>query len=368
MPWKAACALLMLAIWPAPAAMAQAAAEHAEHPAPLPVRTARAELRQTKAEAEKSAAETEKLKRDNGWPARLLSYLAPFLTALAAAAGVVVSVWTVGKNRRDADRREATQRREAREAAEVERFDERFAKAVSGLSSESSDEQCGAAVLVSSMVREKSEALSNQALQLLMVALQTTHDPVCDRLLRFALARFARAAPQRLVASEDGALTVGLVHVIAPQLNLANLELPGLDMAFANLDEADLRRAVLPGSKAYETRLENANLEGADLTRTHWARVHASGAKMRLATLRRAGLRSAELNGANFFRADLHRADLRYAELFGARFEKASLAGANFIGAQFDDRSLSSILRTDDWREARFDEEDRAFLEELDAE
>lgn len=357
----------MLVIGLVHAASAQPAQSpsHPDEQSAISRHAALAELHETEAEYEKLTAEAHKLERDNSWLSRALSYLAPFLTAIAAAGGVFVSVWKVGRDRRDAIDREERQRADTRGAAEVERFDERFAKAVAGLSSSTPGEQSGAAVMVASMVREKSDDLSSQALQLLLVALQSSHDEACERLLRFALERFARAAPHRLVAKEDSEPVTGLVHVRAPRLNLANLELPGLDIAFAFLREADFRRADLRASKGYETNLDESILDGADLTEAAWAKVYAERASFRRATLASATLRGAKLNGANFFRADLRRVNLAHAELPGARFEKALLKGANFSGAQLDERALDSIQGLSDWRQARFDKKHRLRLDEL---
>ena len=131
MSLRIACVLLMLVALPTAPALAGTSPRSVDS---LSLRATRAELRKTNAESRRAGVETKKLERDNGWWARLLSYLAPFLTAATAAAGVFVSVRKVGEDRR-----------EARESAEIERFDERFAKAVEGLSSVEAGrgERCG---------------------------------------------------------------------------------------------------------------------------------------------------------------------------------------------------------------------------------
>ena len=304
------------------------------------------ELELNEAEAAKVEAETKKVERDDSLGWRLLSTLAPLLTALIAALGLLISVIKAGRDRRETDR-----------AAETTRFDERFAKAVEGLSSENADEQCGAAVLVASMVGEKQAELSDQALQLLLVALQAPHAEACERLLRIALERFAKAAPERLVD--------GLAHVETPYLNLANLELPRLDIAFTVLRKADFHDAKLVGCRGYKAQLEEANFSRADLTRAEWVLAEAPKARFKKATLTEAGLRLATLTEADFYKADLRRANLREAVLLEAKFHRARLAGAVFHGAYFEDRALLSILKTEDWEEAQFDRPIRERLEEL---
>jgi uncharacterized protein YjbI with pentapeptide repeats len=328
-------------------------------------RQAEAELRKLAAETAHAKAETTNVEHDDELWTPLLSIAAPLLTAVAAGATVVFSVLKVGSDRRDAIEREALNREAAREAAELERFDERFAKAVTGLSSAKPGEEIGAAVLVTSMVREKSEALSSQALQLLLVSLQAPHSKACERLLRFALERFARAAPYRLLATGDGEPMVDLTHTRAPHLNLAHLELPGLDIAFASLPNADFRGADLSGSRAYKAEMEDAIFSNAKLEKVEWAEARATRARFRYADLRRAQLRLADLGAANFFRADLRKARLRQANLLGARFEQASLEGTDFHGAQLDDRALESILRADSWGSAYFNRDTQSRLDDL---
>jgi uncharacterized protein YjbI with pentapeptide repeats len=365
MSWKTACVLLMLAASSAAPTMAWAASESPHRTVPLSPRQAKATFRKTTAEADKAEGEAKKLERDNAWWVRLLSYLAPFLTVATAAAGVFFSVRKAGQDRRSAIEREAKESEEARESAEIERFDERFAKAVEGLSSAKPGAESGAAVLIASMVGEKREALSSQALQLLLVSLQTSHDEACERLLRYALERFARAAPQRLLGTDDHEPVGGLAHVRASYLDLAGLELPGLDIAFSSLRKADFSGAYLQACKGLEAHLEKARFDDADLTNAAWAKALAPGASFQRAQMSRANLHQADLSGANFYRADLRKANMRFAILHNARFRSASLEKANFFGAQFDERALDSILEAPDWQAASFSRAVQSRLEEL---
>lgn len=152
--------LVVVLATPAPAAPASTQGANGN----LKIKAA-AELELTEAQIEKTRAETRKLELDDSRIWRALSSLAPLLTALIAAFGLFASVKKAG-----------TDRRETEKAAEITRFDERFAKAVEGLSSTNGGEQGGAAVLVASMVRDKQAALSDQALRLLLVALQSPHE------------------------------------------------------------------------------------------------------------------------------------------------------------------------------------------------
>lgn len=360
--WIALVALMLVALLAAVAAAGPSRAAKIET-ATVATKSERANLRKIEAETDRAEAETEKLEADEEWWSP--SFLGPLLAALAAVGGLFLSAWKFGKDRRDAIDRETRGREQAREASEIERFDERFAKAVTGLSSAQPGEEVGAAVLVSSMVREKREALSSQALQLLLVSLQAPHNEVCERLLRFALERFARAAPERLIKSDDGEASLGLVHVRASYLNLSHLQLPGLDLAFASLRKADFRGAGLAGCLAYGAELEKAVFNGADLTGAQWVDAKAPDAKFRKANLSDARLHQAKLDGAKFYRANLSGANLRMASLTGAEFKRANLSGADFHGATLDERALLSILHSEDWSLAEFSGPIEAQLDEL---
>jgi uncharacterized protein YjbI with pentapeptide repeats len=333
---------------------------------------AKAERELVEAEIAKTRHEAKKLEREESTFWRLLPSLAPLLTAIVAGAGLFISVRKAGNDRRDALDREAQDRQAesdkrlaAEQAGETTRFDERFAKAVEGLSSENPGEQGGAAVLVASMVREKRAALSDQALQLLLVSLQTAHDDACERLLRAALQRFAHAAPERLLVDGDGESVGGLAHIRTSYLKLPYLALPGLDLAFAVLRKAEFRGATLSRCQGYETKLEEADFRGADLSKAQWVKVDAPHARFQKAILTRARLHKADLSHANFYEADLSRANLRQALLPGVDFRRATLNRADFHGAQLDEKALRSILGSDDWRLASFDQPTEEALQAL---
>lgn len=349
------------------ASVSAAFASKGAHPA-----EAAAERRLMQAEVAKTQAETEKIQHDDAIFWRALSTFGPLLTALIAAGGLLASVKKAGEDRRDALEREANERRteaekraESERATEITRFDERFAKAVEGLSSEIADEQSGAAVLVASMVREKRAALSDQALQLLLVALQASHDEACERLLRAALQKFAHAAPGRLITDGEGDSVGGLTYIRTSYLKLPYLELPGLDLAFAVLRKAEFRGANLTGCYGYETKLEEADFREANLTKAQWVKAEAPHARFQKASLARARLHKATLSHANFYEADLTKVNLRQAVLNGAEFQRARLEKTDFHGAELDEKALLSILHSDDWLLAEFDQTTQTALEEL---
>jgi uncharacterized protein YjbI with pentapeptide repeats len=322
------------------------------------------EARELEAQTEKTRAEARKVRDENSFVSRSFSVGTPLLTALIAVLGLGFTAQKAARDRREQRAADA----QARDAATTKRFDERFADATRGLASENPADKLAGAVLMSSMVRERRAELSHQALSLLLASLQVEHDEVTTRLLVRAFERAVRAAPQRLIATDEGGRIISLSHVRAPELNLASLDATGLDVAFAHLDGADFRRTVLRGSKGYDVSVEQATLERADLRGIEWVHVHARGAKLQRAQMSGAKLGFADLSGADFYRADVQDAEFPEANLSGAKFHRATVARAKFQRATFDDRSLRTIVQARDWREAEFDEVVREQLEALDPE
>ena len=109
----------------------------------------------------------------------------------------------------------------------------------------------------------------------------------------------------------------GIVHDLSrshlPELFLENAEMPGVILAWADLQRAKLMGSNLAGARLEQADLREANLSGADL-------------------------RSCKLNNANLINADLRGADLR-----GADLTLAKLQGARLIGAKLDDDVVEQL-------------------------
>ncbi|MBE9502531.1 MAG: pentapeptide repeat-containing protein, partial [Chloroflexi bacterium] len=86
----------------------------------------------------------------------------------------------------------------------------------------------------------------------------------------------------------------------------------------------DLHGIVVIGANLQQAELSGANLQGANLFK-----AKLQGAFLIDANLRRAYLSSAELQGALLWHADLEGATLEYAELQGTELKEANLKGAN---------------------------------------
>jgi hypothetical protein len=95
-------------------------------------------------------------------------------------------------------------------------------------------------------------------------------------------------------------------------LNLRRVSLPGVDWAFAHLEEAHLEEARLEGAELWGAHLEGAYLDGA----------HLEGAR----------LSEAHVEHTRLIGAHLERADVGWSRLEGANLTDAHLEGAIFQG------------------------------------
>lgn len=155
------------------------------------------------------------------------------------------------------------------------------------------------------------------------------------------------------------------------RVDLANLDLRGIDFAHINLEKANLSGADLRGARFAHSNLELVKLNGAKLDKDNIFTAWESGANLREVDLSNLDLshmnfstlwvkahmfsRKAEelvgvnfsgskLNGASFYEFNLTDANFSNADLRGAFLGKVVLTGANFEGAKLDAASLSNVL------------------------
>lgn len=129
---------------------------------------------------------------------------------------------------------------------------------------------------------------------------------------------------------------------------LDSLDLSGVDLRFAGLQDSflvgadvqasDLRDALLQRANLEGARLDRADMEAADLEGAHLEEVSFEGA-----TLDRAILVGAKMTGANFIEARLEGAHLLDSELAGALLIEAKMDGANLARANLEGANLMEV-------------------------
>ena len=144
----------------------------------------------------------------------------------------------------------------------------------------------------------------------------------------------------------------------------------GADLSDADLRVADLSKAILIGANLKGANLRGADLIGAKLSDADLSDADLIGAKLSDADLSKAILIGAKLIDARLIGAKLIGAKLIGANLSDAYLNVANLRGANlsetiFSGAKFDDICLNTILRSENWKDAKFDPEVRDKLKEF---
>jgi uncharacterized protein YjbI with pentapeptide repeats len=296
------------------------------------------------------AAEIDALRREDGssWPARYL----PYLTALVAVGGVVVTAWKQASDLGAQRQRD----REQRELESDRRLEDRFATLLSDLGAEASATRAGAAASLVTYLDRRYERFHHQIRIAVLTNLKLRHEEAIRKLL----------ARVYVAAMRDGERANTFEHDLA-RACLANTDLSGMELREAELARADLGNALLLGVDMYRARgievcLEGARLCPLDGRPASLIEVRFRGARGRYAdfsdaVLVNAHLDEADLRGASFRGAHLQAAHLRDARLEDATFVQANLADAYFWGARMNFETMRSITRAYNWRKAHFDED-----------
>ncbi len=119
-------------------------------------------------------------------------------------------------------------------------------------------------------------------------------------------------------------------------------ELDCVNLAGANLTNADLSGANLKEENLIGVNLTNANLSGTILTRAKLTNAYLSKAILTKANLSGADLSEADLTGADLTNAYLNGADLSEADLTGADLTNAYLNGADLREAYLREANLTN--------------------------
>jgi hypothetical protein len=115
------------------------------------------------------------------------------------------------------------------------------------------------------------------------------------------------------------------------------LDLSYVDMRGANLDNANLERAIL-----YKVNLAGASLNRANLHKAVLTAANLAGASMREANLQQAIMGAANLAGADLSNANLYQTNLFLANFHGAILDGANLCSANLREANLSNTKLES--------------------------
>lgn len=305
---------------------------------PAPAVALQAKTTKDAAEIGKLEAEKVKLERDNGWPNRLIPLGATFVAAL----GLFIGVRKAGKDRRDALKVAAEERRQSDEG----RFDTRFDAAVTRLTSDSPLEQRAGAVLLSTLVRDRDRTNAAQAVALVVALLKDggRRDREAVRLLGITLSELVR----------DTSVALDLRDLVVARLNLNGAELKGVDLAYSRITDSTFNGTGLEHSKAIDAHLRDVEMRDCRLGRSEWKDV-----EIVRADAHRSNVVSAKLTRCTLRKVRLHRANLKKASFDGSKFtevdlSRTNLEGASFRRVQFDQATLDTVV-TSNWEAADFD-------------
>ena len=117
---------------------------------------------------------------------------------------------------------------------------------------------------------------------------------------------------------------------------LSGIRMPGVDLAYDDLDEIDLTSADLRHGNFAGAALRQAHLSRCNLTRAVFTEAQAAGASFIRSNLRGGNLDNADLRGA-----DLSNCDAAFASLVGANLAGANLSEIDLTMADLTDANLS---------------------------
>jgi len=183
-------------------------------------------------------------------------------------------------------------------------------------------------------------------------------DRIANRAQRWLVDEPLRSLPElarlvdRAARRDHRAAAITADHAVLVDLDLDDLDLPGLSLTSARLAEVSLRRATCTAADARASRWQRCALDRAGLAMAVFSD----------ARLERCDLLGAELTGTSWHRAGLVHSCLRGATLVDARLDRASFTDCDLRGADLaiarsphvatlaGARFLRCDLRDTDWR------------------
>lgn len=315
-------------------------------------------MSQTELEAEKLHQEVLQLAIENqelASPWQKISSYATIITVVVAVLGAFATIWKqISENRQDREQRETDSRR---------RMDDKFTSIVKDLGSENPSLQVSAAVSLMTFLREEYTSFHEQVYLVLLANLKVKHEVQLNRLLIQAFTKALKLRLERQPVSEQEPLD--LTNTNLYRIDLSGLNLPNTDIAFADMQLANLREANLFRVRGYQVNLAKASLTRANLGEARLAEANLTNCHFHETNLVSATMKKANLSGAEFFEAKLQAARLDEANVSGARFERSDLSDTYFLNAIIPDQTLKSIRKALNWEKAHFDEATLARLEKI---
>lgn len=313
----------------------------------------------------REALETEKLRQEvidlrqkNQRSGGIWAFLpfAPFLTALVAVAGVLITLW---KQITEANRQKELDRAE-REKERKQRLDKQFNTIAASLGGDTEAIRASGAVSISLFSRPEYEEYYEQAFMLVLANLKIDHSPAISSLLVNSFEKIART----YIPRHEGELDFS--HLTLTGVNLSGLDLTGVDIGYADLRRANFTGATLRRVRGFGAKCDKARFSRSDLQAARLHEVECPDGQFHDASLIDAKMKDANLQGAQFHRTRLQGAHFEGANLKNAQFQQANLNEAHFQGAAgFTTSTLKSIVRAEHWQDAHFDDDVRASLDEL---
>lgn len=325
---------------------------------------------------EKLREEIRQLQITNSQTAGVLHELlawAPFATALAAIATVGATLWKQASDLEAARAQLHEEHRSALAANEEEslrRFDSNLSGVITNLGSASETLQVNAAAALATYIKPRYYAFHADLLVVLTANLRLQPGEAVARVLKNDLEHLLRLVFASASGyGDDLPRDLDITRASLPRFDISGIDFgnTAVDVAFADLAEANLADARLFRLRGREVNLEKAHCSRARLGEARLNGAKARGAVMQEANLVSATFKNADLRGVKFQGALMQEAHLEGAELAGADFTGANLANTFFQGAQFDKAALRSIARgARRWRDNRnFDESARQALQAL---
>lgn len=149
--------------------------------------------------------------------------------------------------------------------------------------------------------------------------------------------------PQQSVAEHPSEIDLSRATAIRLDLSDVDLGKTVLDIAFANLSQAQLAGATLFRMRGQEANLTKSYCSRATMREARLNKAVLHGAVLHDAILVSASLKGADLRNAQLQRSSVQEAHFEGAILTGANFTGANLNNTFFKGAQFDAVALRSI-------------------------